>query len=145
MIFKISSLKFFFWKYYFGHTTFLYLSTRFSGHHQIFLGIISSSRISQSQQKLAKKITHCSIKFRSKHLTHSENLNSLDIENNMPPRRSQKPFSFHKCSSKHVSIWCQKNHLHSNILVALHHILSSKNCILEALWNEMFVYFYMCP
>ena len=50
-------------KYYFEHTTFLYSSTRSSGHDQNFR---FSSRKSQSQQKLSKKITHFTIQFRSK-------------------------------------------------------------------------------
>ena len=54
---------------------------------------ILSSRKSQSQQKLVKKITHFSILFRSKNLTHFTNLNSLDIENNMLLKHSQIPFS----------------------------------------------------
>ena len=37
------------------------------------------------------------------------NLNSLDIENNMPPQHIQKPFWIYKFSSKHVSVWRQKN------------------------------------
>ena len=35
----------------------------------------------QVQQKLAKKIIHCTMQFRSKNLTHFTNLDSLDIEN----------------------------------------------------------------
>ena len=38
---------------------------------------------SQSQQILAKKLTHSTIQVRSKNLTDFTNLNSLDIENNM--------------------------------------------------------------
>ena len=110
--FKISYLELFFWKYYYGHATLLYSSTRSSGHHQSFFLIFRlSSRKSQSQQKLAKKITHFTIQFRSKNLTHFTNLNSLDIENNMLPQHSQKPFWLYKFSSKHVSVWCQKKHL----------------------------------
>ena len=33
---KMSFLEIFFWKYYFGHTTFLYSSKRSNGHHQSF-------------------------------------------------------------------------------------------------------------
>ena len=91
--FKISYLELFFWKYYYGHATLLYSSTRSNGHHQSFFLIFRfSSRKSQSQQKLAKKITHFTIQFRSKCLTHFTNLNSLDIENNMLPQHIQKPF-----------------------------------------------------
>ena len=42
----MSYLELFSWKYYFGYTTLLHLSTRVNGHHQSF---------SQSQQKLTKK------------------------------------------------------------------------------------------
>ena len=109
---KISYLKLFFWKYYYRHTTFLYSSTRSSGHHQsIFLIFRLSSRKSKSQQKLAKKITNFTIQFRSKNLTHFTDLNSLDIENNMLQQHSQKPFWLYKYSSKHVFVWCQKKHL----------------------------------
>ena len=68
-----------------------------------------SSRKSQSQQKLVKKITPFTIKFCSKIPTHFMNLNSLDIENDMFPQHSQKPFWLYKFSSKHVSASCQKN------------------------------------
>ena len=77
---------------------------------RVFLVFRLYSRKSQSQQKLAKKITHFTIQFRSKNLTHFTNLNSLDIENNMLPQHSQKPFWLYKFSSKHVSVWCQKKH-----------------------------------
>ena len=65
--------------------------------------------------KLAKKITHFTIKFRSKNLTHITNLNSPDIENNMLPQHSQRPFSLYKFSIKHVSVWCQKKHLYCTL------------------------------
>ena len=70
-----------------------------------------SSRKFQSQQKLVKKITHFTIQFRSRNLTHFTNLNSLDNENNMLPKHSQKPFWLYKYFSKHVSVWCQKKRL----------------------------------
>ena len=65
----------------------------------LFLNFGFSSRKSQSQQKLAKKITHFTIQFRSKNLTHFTNLNSLDIENNMLLQHSQKPFWLYKFSA----------------------------------------------
>ena len=62
--FKISYLELFFWKYYFGHKTILYSSTRSTGHHQrCFLVFRFSSRKSQCQQKLTKKINHLTIQF----------------------------------------------------------------------------------
>ena len=58
----MSYLEFFFGKYYFWHTTLLYLSRNSSGHHQsFFFNFRISVRKSQSQQKLAKKITHFTI------------------------------------------------------------------------------------
>ena len=101
--FKISHLEFFFWKYYYGYTTFLYSSSRCSVFNSTF-----SNRKSQDQQKLAKKITHFTTEFRLKILTHLTNLNSLDIEDNMLSQRSQNPFWLYKFSSKHGSVWCQK-------------------------------------
>ena len=128
---------FIFWKYFFGHTTFLYSSTRSSGHHQSFFNFRFFSRKSQSKQKLPKKITHFTIQFRSKNLTHFMNLISLDIENNMPLQHSQKPFwIYQKFSSKQVSVWCQKKHCTPPFLDA-------QNCILEAPWKQMSVYFCM--
>ena len=61
--FKISYLEFFFWKYYFGHTTFLYFSRSSSGHHQSFFYFRFSSRKPQRQQKLAKNNTHFTTQF----------------------------------------------------------------------------------
>ena len=58
----------------------------------LFFNFRLPSRKSQSQQKLAKKITHFTTQFYSKNLTHFANLNSLDIENNMLPQHGQKPF-----------------------------------------------------
>ena len=68
-------------KYYFGHTNFLYSSTRSSGHHQSFLNFRFIIRKSQNQQKLA--ITDFTVQFRPKHLTH---FSSLGIDNNLFPQ-----------------------------------------------------------
>ena len=106
--FNSSHLEFFFRKYYFGHTTFL---RTFQGTSSFFLVFRFSSRKSQSQEKLARKITYFSIRFNSKHLTYFINLNSLDIENNILPKHNKEPFSLYKFSSKHVSVWCQKKNL----------------------------------
>ena len=108
-------LEFFFSKYYFRHTTFLYSFKCSSGHYQSFFNIRFSSRKSQSQQKLAKKITHFTIKFFSKNLTHFTNLNSLDAENNMLPQHSQNPFWLKNFPANIISVWCQEKHLHCTI------------------------------
>ena len=112
----MSYLEFFFGKYYFWHTTLLYLSRNSSGHHQsFFFNFRISVRKSQSQQKLAEKITHFTIQFRSKNLTHFTNLSSLDVGNNIHPQHSQKTFWPYRFSSKHVSVLCQKKYLHCTI------------------------------
>ena len=72
---------------------FSYAPARSSGHHQsLFINFRFSNRNSQSQQKLAKNITHFTKQFCSKNLTHFTNLNSTDIRNNMLLQHSQKPF-----------------------------------------------------
>ena len=91
---KISHLEFFFWRYYFGHATFLYLSTRSGGHHQIFFNSTFSNRKSQSKQLLAKKVTHFTIPFRSKILTHFTRRNSLDIEKKCYRNAAKTLFDF---------------------------------------------------
>ena len=103
MIQNLINNFFFFWKHFFGHTTFLYSSTRSSGHHQslfkfphvpvdiirvFFFNFRFFSRKSQSQQKQSKKITHCTI---------------------------QKTSLILWTSTYYVSVWCQKKHLHSTI------------------------------
>ena len=72
-----------------------------------------SARKSQSQQRRTKKITYIVIQFHSKK-RHFMNLNSLNIIN-IYLQHSQKPYSLYKFSSKHVSVWGQKKHLHRTI------------------------------
>ena len=91
-----------------------------------------SSKKSQSQQKLEKNLTHFT------------NFNSLDIENNMLSKHSQKPFSLYKLSNKHVSVWCQKKHLHCAIswrprTAFLKHYESKCLCISAYLPKKVFV------
>ena len=96
--------------------TTIYSLTRSSQHHQSFFLIADFLAESlKAKQKLAKKITHFTIQFCSKNLTHFTNLNLLDIENNILLQHSQKPFSLYKFSSKHFSGCCQKKHLHCTI------------------------------
>ena len=113
---KFSYLEFVFWKNYIGHTKFLYLSICSCEYHQSFyFNFRFSSRKFQSWQKLAKKITHFTIQFCSKYLTHFANLNSLDIENNMLPQTQPKTFLTVQIFSKHVSVQCQKKYLYCTI------------------------------
>ena len=93
---------------------------------EFFFNFRFFSRKSQSQQKLSKKVTYFTIQFHSKNLIRFTNLNSLDIENNMLSQHRQKPF------------W------HCLVLektFALHHFWTPKNCILEALWKQISLYF----
>ena len=43
------------------------------------------------------------------------NLNPVNIIKNIFPQHSQKPYSLYKFSSKRVSGWCLKKHLHCTI------------------------------
>ena len=54
-------------------------------------------------------MTYFAIQFRSKNFTDVTNLNSFEIEDNMLPKHRQNTFSVCKFSSKHVSLWGQKN------------------------------------
>ena len=77
----------------FFHVCNLFIFVRmFQWTSEIFFYIRFSSRKPQSQQKIAKNITHFTIQFCSKDLTRFANLNSLDAENNTIPQHSQKPF-----------------------------------------------------
>ena len=71
-----------------------------------------SSRMSQSQQKLAKNITHPTIPFCSKNLTYFTNLNCFNIVKNIFPQHSKKPAHFTNFPAnifqQHVSGCCQK-------------------------------------
>ena len=97
-------MEFPFSKYYFGHTAFL------SGHHPLFLISDFLPESLKANKKVAKKITNFTT-VSLKKLTHFPNLNSLDVESDMLPQHSQKPFSLYKFSSKHVTVWCQKKYL----------------------------------
>ena len=67
---------------------------------------------SQSQPKLATKITHFTIQFCSKNLTHLMTLISLNNAEIILPQHNEKPCSFYQFYSKHVCGWCQRKHLH---------------------------------
>ena len=131
LIFGIILLKILFLAYNFF--IFIHMFQRTSS--KFFFDFRFSRRKSQSQQKLLIKITYFAIQVRSKNLTHFTNFNSLDIENNKPPKHCQKSFSLYKFFRKHVSAWCLKK------TFARHHFLTPKNCILEGLWKQMLVYF----
>ena len=84
-------------------------------------------------------ITHFTIQFPSKNLTHSTNLNSLDIENyNAPATQSKTFLTLQTFQQRSFCLVSEKK-------FALHHFLAPKNYILEALWKQMSVYFSISP
>ena len=95
---KINNSKFYIWNSFFENI-FLGIQLFYIRPHvpvdiiRVFFYFRFSNRKSQSQQKLAKKITHCTIQLHAKNLTYFMNPNSVDIESNMPPQRSQKPLT----------------------------------------------------
>ena len=74
-----------------------------------FFNFRFSSRQSQSQQKLAKKISHFTIQFCSKRFIRFTNHNSFHIENGMLPQHSQKPFWLYKFSTNMFLFGVWKN------------------------------------
>ena len=87
LIFVILFLKIFFRPYNF----FIFVHT-FQWTSSEFFYSRFSSRESQRQQRLVKKITHFTIQFRSKNLTHFTNFNSVNIIKNILPQRSQNMY-----------------------------------------------------
>ena len=129
--FKISYVEYFFFLLKILLRTcsvFIFVQTFQLAPPQFFLNFRFSSRESQSQQKLAKKITHFTIQFRS-------TIVRTSIHDTLS-QHSQKPFWLYKFSSRHVCFVSEK-------IFALHPFLTPNNCILEALWKQMFVYFYI--
>ena len=132
----IFGIHFFFQKYYFGHTTFLYLSRRSSWHHQSFFpNFTFSSRKSQNKQKLAKKITHFTIQFRSTILRTSTHL-TFKIISFRNTAKSLSDFTNFPADMFLFGV---------GINIALHPFLTPNNCILEALWTQISLYFYISP
>ena len=125
--------------YYFRHANFLRMFLWTSSEFFRF-----SSRKSQSQEKLAKKITHFSKRFNSNYLTCFINLNSLDIGNNILPKHNKKRSSLYKFSSKHVSVWCQKKNCNGPFLDTQELYSSSISkanvCILQYISLRKFLY-----
>ena len=98
--------NFFFWKYYFSH-----IRHYFTHLHQctseFFFNFRFSSRKSQSQQKLAKKMSHFTIQFRRKNLTNLILRTSTHLTLQIIcSRDTAKNLWLYKVSSKHVSFWC---------------------------------------
>ena len=97
------------------------------------------SRKSQSQQKLAKNITHFTIQFRSKNPTHFTNLYSLDIENNMLSHYSQKLFWLQSFPADMFLLGVREKICPAPSLDA------KELCIFEVIWKQMSAYFCISP
>ena len=127
-------LGFFFRKYYFMHATFIYSSTRSSGHHQsFFFNFRYSSKKSQSQNK------NCISQYSLlKNVTHFMSFNSLDTENKMLPQHSQQPFWLYKYSANMFLFGVRK-------VSAVDHFWTLNNCILKAFLKQISVYLCISP
>ena len=125
------------WKYYFGHTCFLYSSSRSSENHQSFVfSFRYSNRKSQSQQKLAKRALNLQYSFAQKPSL------TLRISTHLKLRticshNTTKTISDISLQIFQKTCFC----LVSEITFVLHHFLMPSNHILEVLWKQMSVYF----
>ena len=129
LIFEISFLQKNFRAY-----NFLYSSTRFSGHHQSLLfDFRFFSRESQSRQKLPKKVTHF-VKKTSLIIWTSTHLKLKII---CYAVATQPKIFLNLLKIFQQTCFClvpEKN-------ICTPPFLDAQNCILEALWKEMSVYF----
>ena len=107
------------------------LSTLSSGHHQsFFFNFRFSSKKSQSQQKLVKKVTLFRIEFCSKNLTNFKNLKSLNIESDILPERAKNLSYFTKFPADMFLFGVRKNIFTSRFLDAqeMHSCLGLVKC-----------------
>ena len=95
---KSHNLEFFFWKYFFGHNIFLYLSSR---KDHTFYNTVS-----------LKKTSFC-----------------------------EPQLTWHWLQILQQTCFC----LVSEKIFALQHFLAPNDCIFEALWKQMSVYFFISP
>ena len=77
--------------------------------HNLTFNFRFSSRISQSQQKLSKSITHFTVYFCSKTPTYFMRLNILNIVKNILLQHSQKPTHFTNFSRNLFLVGARKN------------------------------------
>ena len=134
--FKISYLKLLFWKYFFGHTIFLYSSTRSSGHHQSFFLIsdflAESLKTSKNYQKRSLILQYSFAQKASLILWTSTHL-TLKIICSRNTAKNLLDFT----TSFLVNMFlfgCRKN-------ICTPPFLDAQNCILAVLWKQMSVYF----
>ena len=111
--FKISYLEFIFEKYYFGHTTFLYLSGRF-----LFIS-----------------------DFMAAGLKANKDLRKISLILRIPTHLTLKIICYHNIVKNlcHFTNFSANFCLVSEKAFTLHHFLTPKKCILKALWEKMSV------
>ena len=129
-----------FLKYFFGHTAFLYSSTRSTGHHQSFFLIWDCLKESLKTSKYYRKrslILQYSFAQKASLILWTSTYLTLKTICSCNTAKKLSEFS-KKFSSKYVSVWCQKN-------ICTSPFLDAQNCILETLWKQMSVYFCSSP
>ena len=133
--FKISYLKAFFWKYFLWHTLFYIHPHVPADIIRVFFNFRLFSRKSQSQQKLLKKITQFTTQFRSKNLTHFWASTHLTFKIIYCWNTAKNLSEFTKNFQTTMFLFgVRKN-------ICTPPFLDGQNCILEALWRQMSVYF----
>ena len=125
---------FFFWKYYFGHAAFLYLSRRSNWHHHSFSLISDFLAENLKANKSWQKRSHI--------LQYSfpQQFYELQFTWNWkwyPLTTQSKAFLTLQIFQQTCLCFVSEK------IFALHPFLTPNNCILEALWKQMFVYFYI--
>ena len=131
---NINDSKSHIWNYFLrvlfrAHNFFIFVHTFQWTSSPFFFNFRFFSRKSQSHQKLAKKIAHFTIQFRSKSLTHFMNLMKIICS-----RTTAKNLSdFTNVPANIILFGFRKNICTAPFLLA-------QDCILKALWKQMSVY-----
>ena len=123
-IFEIIFLKIFL-----AYNCFIFVQTFQRTSSECLLNSRVSSRKSQSQKKLAKKITHFTIQFRSKNLTILWASTHLTLKITCYVHQE---YSLTNLPNFQQTCFC----LVSEKILAQHHFLTPKNRILEVLWKK---------
>ena len=136
---KISYLEFSFWEYYFGHIKILYLSRRASEYPQSFFLMPSFLAKSLKAKKNWQKISHIlqySFAQKTSLILRTSTHLTLKMISSRNTTKNHSDFT-----NFQQTCFC----LVSEKIFVLHHFLKPKNCILEALWKQVSVYFFISP
>ena len=143
--FKISSLEFFFWKYYFGHTTFLYSFKRAITWVFLISDLLAESLKAKKDHSFYNTVL---LKKTSLILRTSTRL-ALGIT--CSRKKSQKPFWVYNFSdlAKFIYFLLRFQKTTTTITTkkqkpfALHHFLKAKNCIPVCIFLYIFISVYL--